>query len=132
MAQVITDTQAKLAANLKCIDPGSVEEVGMILEQAAMVVEAEEIDMAGDIKQLLDMYVPAVDAAIAGCDPRLVEAQKAEMAATGKVTPLGEEGAEAPPAPEEGAAPTEEPTEDGGEAAPAEEGAEAPPAEGGE
>jgi tetratricopeptide (TPR) repeat protein len=126
MALVITDTQNKLAANLKCIDPGSVEEVGMILEQAAMVVEAEEIDMAGDIKQLLDMYVPAVDAAIAGCDPRLVEAQKAELAATGKVSPLGEEGADAPPAAEEG---TEAPAEGGEEPA---EGAEAPPAEGAE
>ncbi len=131
MSVIITATQAKLNANLKCIDPGSVEEVGMILEQAAMVVEAEEIDMAGDIKQLLDMYVPAVDGAIAGCDPRLVAAQEAEMAATGKVTPLGEEGLdETPPeaAPEEGA---EVPAE--GEEAPAEgeeapaEGEEAPP-----
>jgi len=127
MAVIIGETQEKLAANLKCIDPGSVEEVGMILEQAGMVVEAEEIDMAGDIKQLLDMYVPAVDAAIAGCDPRLVEAQKAEMAATGKVTPLGEEGLTAP---EEGGEPTEEaPPEEGGETPAAEEGEAAPPAE---
>lgn len=130
MSVVITDTQAKLDRNLKCIDPGSVEEVGMILEQAAMVVEAEEVDMAGDIKQLLDMYVPAVDGAIEGCDPRLVEAQNAEFAATGKVVPLGEEGAAGPP-PEEGAAAPEdgEVPAEGGEAPV--EGGEAP-AEGGE
>jgi tetratricopeptide (TPR) repeat protein len=143
MSLVITETQAKLARNLKCIDPGSVEEVGMILEQAAMVVEMEEIDMAGDIKQLLDMYVPAVDGAIEGCDPRLVAAQDAEMAATGKVTPLGEEGL-TEPTPEQGTEGEEPPAEGedaptNGDDVPAEggeepaEGAEDPPAdEGGE
>ena len=57
----------KLDANASCLDPGSVEEIGMILEQAQMVVDAKDVDMAPDIQQLLDAYVPALDEAIAGC-----------------------------------------------------------------
>jgi hypothetical protein len=67
MATIITETQGKLAQYGECLDPGSVEEVTMILEQAQMVVEAKEVDMAQDIQQLLDAYVPALDEAISGC-----------------------------------------------------------------
>ena len=109
MSLIITETKAKLDNNAHCLDAGSIEEVGMILEQAAMVVEAEEIDMAGDIKQLLDMYVPAVDAAIEGCgaapppeEPAPEEAVEGEAPAEG-----GEAPAEGEAAPPEGA---EEPT----------------------
>ncbi|MFT4622080.1 MAG: tetratricopeptide (TPR) repeat protein [Myxococcota bacterium] len=67
MSATITATQAKLAANASCLDPMLVEEVGMVLEQAAMVVEAEEVDMAPDIQQLLDGYLPMVDSAVEEC-----------------------------------------------------------------
>lgn len=82
----------------------------MVLEQAMMVVEADEADMAPDIDQFLSAYETALDDAIAGCDA----APAPEGAA-----PEGE----APPA--EGEAPPAE-----GEAPPAE--GEAPPADGGE
>lgn len=89
----------------ECLDPESVMEVEMVLEQALMVVEAEEVDMAPDIDQFLSAYESGVAAAVEGCEPS-----------------AGGGGEEAPP--EEGAEGVE-----GGEEAPA-EGAEG--AEGGE
>src|SRR5690606_514529 len=67
MAETITATQAKIESNRSCLDEGSIEEVSMILEQAQMVVDAKDVDMAADIQQLLDAYVPAVDDAVANC-----------------------------------------------------------------
>lgn len=67
MANTITDTKKKLETYGSCLDPASVEEVSMILEQAQMVVDAKDAEMAGDIQQLLDAYVPAVNDAVAGC-----------------------------------------------------------------
>lgn len=61
MATMITEAQAVLAkhgANEMCLDPMQVEEYLMILEQAQMVVEAGDADMAGDIRTLLDGYLP--------------------------------------------------------------------------
>jgi len=58
---------SKVAANKKCIDADSQEEIGMVLEQAQMVIEADETSMAGDIQTMLTAYESAVDDAIAGC-----------------------------------------------------------------
>lgn len=68
MATTIATTKAKLEANAQCLDPSSVEEVSMILEQAQVVVDEKDTTMAGDIQTLLDAYVPAVDEALAGCE----------------------------------------------------------------
>jgi len=107
MATIISNTQTKLNANTHCLDAGSVEEVGMVLEQAQMVVDAEEADMAQDIKTLLDAYVPALDDAIAGCEPAAPEAPPEEAApAEGEATD-GEAAPDAEAAPE-GEAPAEE------------------------
>lgn len=67
MATLITNTQAKLAKLTGCLDEGSVEEISMMLEQAQMVVDAKDTDMAADIQTLLDGYVPLVDEAEAAC-----------------------------------------------------------------
>jgi hypothetical protein len=67
MATTITTTKQKLTANASCLDPASVEEVNMVLEQAQQVVDAKDVDMAPDIQQMLDAYIPAIDGAIQGC-----------------------------------------------------------------
>ncbi len=90
MGALIVETGNKLETYRDCLDPGSIEEVSMILEQAQMVVDAKDVDLAQDIQQLMDAYVPAVDAAIEGCEPS------------------------APAAPAEGGAPADE-SESGGE-----------------
>ena len=68
MATVIRETRAAVEAHRSCLDDASAEEVLMILEQAEMVVEAEDVSLAQDIQQLLDAYVPAVHDAIAACE----------------------------------------------------------------
>lgn len=65
MGDVVAATKAKLEANGSCIDPYMLEELTMVVEQGQQIVEAEEFDMAVDIKQLLDAYVPQLDEAIA-------------------------------------------------------------------
>jgi tetratricopeptide (TPR) repeat protein len=50
-----------------CLPPEMVEEGLMVLEQAQMVVEAQDVEMAGDIQMLLEGYVPVWDEALAGC-----------------------------------------------------------------
>ncbi len=97
MATQITQIRQKLEMNQACIDPMVGEEVGMVLEQAQMVVDAEEVDMAADIQTMLEGYTPVVDDAIAAC------AGNAEG---------GEEGAEGEEGMEEGA---EEGMEEGAE-----------------
>ena len=117
IADKVAATESKLTQYGECIDAGSAEEVMMVLEQAMMIVEAEEADMAPDVDGLLDAYIDALDAAVANCEPS---------------APAEEAPAEDAPAEDAGGeeAPAEEaPAEDtGGEEAPAEE---APAEEGG-
>lgn len=64
MASLVSESKKKLdsyGANPDCIDPGSVEEIGMMLEQAQMVIDAKDVDMAADIQTLLDAYIPAMN-----------------------------------------------------------------------
>lgn len=105
MATVVTDTQARIDANASCLPPDTIDEMSMILEQAVMVVDEGDADMASDIQGLLESYaMPTLEAALA------------EHCAPGGA--VEEDGGEAPP---EG----EEPAED---EAPA-EGEDAEPAE---
>ena len=93
-----------------CIDPGSVEEVSMVLEQALMIVEIEEVDMAPDIDQMLDAYNAALGGAIENCAPApaVEEAPAPEEAATeGEGADTAETAAEGEEAPPEDAAPAE-------------------------
>jgi tetratricopeptide (TPR) repeat protein len=100
MGTRITDMQNKMAVAAACLDEGSADEVAMVIEQAQMVVEAEDASMASDIKMLLDTYGEGVDTAFAMC----------QAGGGGAPTPAPEEG--------DGAAPAE-----GGDEAPAEDGA---------
>lgn len=93
-----------------CIDPGSVEEVSMVLEQALMIVEIEEVDMAPDIDQMLDAYNAALGGAIENCAPAPAaeEVPAPEAAATeGEGADTAETAAEGEEAPPEDAAPAE-------------------------
>lgn len=95
MNTVVQKYTAGFSANQGCIDEMVAEEGAMILEQAAMIIEMGDVDMAGDINMMLEGYTPVWDEAIAGCG-----------------------GGGAAPAPEEGGdeAPAEEaPAEEGGE-----------------
>ncbi len=120
MAVVITETKAKLEKFAVCLDPGSVEEVTMLLEQAQVVIDAKEVEMAPDIQMMLDTYVAAIDEALVGCDPSQFE------------QPVPAEGApaecEAPP-PAEGTPPPAEGQTPSTEGAPADgaPSAEPPP-----
>ena len=68
------------------VESGAIDAGAMVLEQAVAVVEAEEIDMAGDIMTFVDEALPQIQAVVPSC---------------GSATP-----APAPaPAPAEGAAP---------------------------
>lgn len=99
MATTISTTKTKLTQNAACIDPGSIEEVTMILDQAQQVVDAKDTEMAPDIQSLLDAYVPAVDDAIANCDPSLKSAPPPEGGGETPPAPAPEGGGETPPAP---------------------------------
>jgi tetratricopeptide (TPR) repeat protein len=67
MANTISGAKTKLSSNSSCIDPAFAEEVGMVLEQAQQVVDAKEADMAPDMQQMLDAYMPALEEMVAGC-----------------------------------------------------------------
>lgn len=67
MSGTITEYQGKFSANSGCLDEGVTMEGEMILEQAQMVVDAQDAGMAADIQMLLEGYIPAWDEAIAGC-----------------------------------------------------------------
>ncbi|MDG1481814.1 MAG: tetratricopeptide repeat protein [Myxococcota bacterium] len=84
------------------VEMGGTEMMEMVLEQALMVIEAEEADMAGDIMMFIDDLQPQIEMLKPECD-----------------------GGGAAPAPAEGG---EDAPAEGGEDAPVEE----PPAEGGE
>ena len=99
LAETIATYKGKMDTNASCIDPALSEELGLVFEQASMVVEAEEVSMAADVQTLLDGYLPLIDDAIANC------------AGGGAAPEEGAEGAE------------------GGDEAPAEEGADEAPTE---
>lgn len=67
MGSRVSKYQSALSANKACLDEMMVMEGEMILEQAQMVVEAEDASMAQDINTLLDGYAPTWDEAIAAC-----------------------------------------------------------------
>jgi len=56
LAEQITTFRAAFADRWSCLEPDLVDEVGMVLEQAEMVVEAVEAAMARDIQILLEVY----------------------------------------------------------------------------
>jgi tetratricopeptide (TPR) repeat protein len=67
LATRIAEYKAKLEASASCIDPAFKEEVGMVFEQATMVVDSGEASMAADVQTLLDGYTPLIDEQVAGC-----------------------------------------------------------------
>ena len=87
------------------VEMGGAEMGMMVLDQASMVIEAEEADMAADVMTFVDEIMPQLEMIIPECG-----------------------GGGAAPAPEAGG---DEAPAEGEEAAPA-EGEAAPPAEGGE
>ena len=89
------------------VEMGGIDMGQMVLEQAQMVVEAQEIDMAADVMTFVDDLLPQLQSNAGYCDD--------EMAAKAASAPAA--GGEAQPA-------------EGGEAAPAEGSDAAPPAEG--
>lgn len=71
MQTQLVDLQTRLDANMACLDEMVAMEVGMALETAAQVVEAEDTSMASDVQSMLDSYyIPMLDEAIAAsCAP---------------------------------------------------------------
>ena len=67
IATRITEYKTKLETNKACIDPAFAEEVGMVFEQAQMVVDGGEASMAADVQTLLDGYTPLIDEQAAAC-----------------------------------------------------------------
>ena len=64
----MSETAARIQAHLDCLEPEQLEELNMFLEQAQMIVDAEEVDMAPDTQTMLDdYYVPVLDGAIEWC-----------------------------------------------------------------
>ncbi len=106
MAAVIAETRGKLEQYASCIPEEVGMEVGMILEEVAAVVEAEDTEMATDVKQMLDeYYLPMLDAAVAdGCG-----VGGGEDAAPEGEEGTSEGGADETPAPQE--APSDAPAE---------------------
>jgi tetratricopeptide (TPR) repeat protein len=96
MGAQIADLQTKITTKAECLDPSSVEEVGMVIDQAKLVVEAQDTDMAADMKQMLDAYTAGVDTALEGCTATAAPAPAPDAPAP---------DAPAPDAPAPGAAP---------------------------
>jgi tetratricopeptide (TPR) repeat protein len=91
------------------VESGGTEQGMMILEQAQMVVQAEEADMAGDVMSFFEQLMPQLESIIPDCP------------APGTAPPAPADGAaqpapEAPEAPEAPDAGGEAPTDAGGEA----------------
>ena len=84
------------------VEMGGIEMMDMVLEQALMVIEAEEIDMAGDIMMFIDDLAPQIE----------------------MLKPECEGGSGAAPAPAEGGEEAPAEGSEGGEEAPAEEATE--------
>ncbi len=111
------------------VELGGTEQGEMILEQAQMVVQAEEVDMAGDVMMFFEQLMPQLEAIVPNC-PEPGAAPAPAPADGAAPAPAPADGAAPAPAPADGAAPAEPAPAEGGEPAPA-EGAEAP-ADGGE
>ena len=91
------------------IEMGGIDMGQMVLEQAQMVVQAEEIDMAADVMTFVDDLLPQLQSNTAFCDEEFA-AKAAEAPAEGAPA----EGAPAEGAPAEGA-PAEGAPAEGGE-----------------
>jgi tetratricopeptide (TPR) repeat protein len=91
--------QGLVDANSSCEDfmMGIGDEADMVIEQANMVIEAEEFDMAGDVLTFVEQIQPMAEEIAATCG--------------GAAAPPAEGGGEAPPAE---APPAEAPPADGG------------------
>jgi len=117
LAQVgtaVTETAARVQANLDCLEEEMLEEINMFLEQAQMIVDAEEVDMAPDMQTMLDdYYIPVLDGAIDWCNMYGTGEEESGETTEGAAT---EEGGEAA-------------GEEGGEAAGEESGAAEPETE---
>lgn len=81
VAETIVAMGDKLRTFEACLDAGSVEEVGLILEQAQFVVDSEDADLAPDINQILQSYAEALDAATVDCEPGSSAPESAETPA---------------------------------------------------
>ena len=68
MSGTITDYQTKFGANSGCLSEDITMTGEMILEQAQMVVDAQDAAMAADIQMLLEGYTPVWDEAITVCE----------------------------------------------------------------
>lgn len=113
MEAQLVDLQTKLDANAACLDEMVAMEIGMAIETAGQVVEAQDTGMASDVQQMLDSYyVPMLEEAIAAC----AGTPPADDTAEGGDTPEGEatEGDAAEADATEGAdeAPADEPPAD--------------------
>jgi tetratricopeptide (TPR) repeat protein len=97
MANLITDIETKISTQSQCFDPMFAEEVSMILEQAKMVVEMEDADLAADIQTMLDAYVPTVEDSITNCAPGGGDAAPAEGGGEAPAEGGGDEAPAAPP-----------------------------------
>ena len=84
-------TEKRLQDNAHCFDEGSIEMGAMIIEQARMVIEAKESDMAPDMKTFLDDFSNGMEDGIANC-----------AAAPAPAPAPAPEGTEEPPAEEGG------------------------------
>jgi tetratricopeptide (TPR) repeat protein len=95
------------------IEMGGIDMGQMVLEQAQMVVQAEEIDMAADVMTFVDDLLPQLQSNTPYCDEEF--AQKAAEAAPAEgAAPTEGAPAEGAAAPAEGAAaPAEEPAPEG-------------------
>ncbi|MBT3220195.1 MAG: hypothetical protein HN348_13990, partial [Proteobacteria bacterium] len=124
MSVKVTELQGTMTAKAHCFDPDFADEVSMILEQAGMVVEMGEAEMAADIQTLLDGYIPSIEDSVAGC----AEAPAPEAPPEGaELPPEDGELPEGAALPEGGEAPAGEETGGTEEPAP-----EPPPEDGGE
>lgn len=129
MEELVINTQARLDDNAGCLPEMVTMEVGMILGEVASVIEMEDVDMATDVKGMLDdYYIPLLDQAEAencGAGAGAAEGEDAEGDAPmdegatedGSGEESGDEGADDEAADESG-----DTMDDSGEAS--EEGAE--------
>ena len=92
----VTATRERIAGFTDCLDPMLVEEINMFLEQAQMIVDAEEVDMAPDMQQMLnDYYLPMLEGSIAECSTAAPAAGGDTPAEEGSEESGGEPEAEA-------------------------------------
>lgn len=100
----VTALQSRLESRMDCLPEDTSMEIGMIVETAVEVIDSKDLEMASEVKQMLDdYYLPMFD-----------EAEAANCTGGGGEGAEGAEGAEGT----EGA----EGMEEGGEAAPEESG----------